>query len=296
MLRDRQGLGWLFKVIALLIIGGLYAGVAAAVLLPRLPAPYAPPIAESGDVVEVDYRGWFPDNWRTFDTSIVAVANDNATFQKAASFQYRTGSGQYQPLTFTLGCRGGSGCTIVGFQNAVRGRHLGESFSVTLPPKDAYGLGDPNKILVRTLLEEVVVTETMNATTFQQRYGTQAIDGSVVTDTAWGWNVTVHVSGNLVTIRNSPVVGAVITVAGKWRARVVTVDDSADEGRGIIRVQHLLKSADVRRFVASDRSGNFLIDAVDAVARTFTVNYNPEVVGKTLAFDITVRTIHKAKR
>ena len=84
MVRDRAGMGWVGWVIALVIVTGLFWGAYYYFLAPKLPSPFTPAFAEDGDFVEVDYRGWFPDNWRTFDTSIVAVANDNATFQKAA--------------------------------------------------------------------------------------------------------------------------------------------------------------------------------------------------------------------
>ncbi len=295
MVRDRGGLGGLGKIIALVILAALYAGVVSYILLPPLPAPYTPPIAETGDFVEVDYRGWFPDNQRTFDTSILAVAKDNATYPKAASFQYRTGGAQYSPLQFTLGCSSGAACPRAAFQNAVRGLHAGDTKTIELQPKDAYGLADPAKIHVRPLLEDVVVTETMNTTTFQQRYGQGPVDGSIVRDTTWGWNVTVNVAGDLVTIRNSPTVGQLITVATKWHARVLSIDDSANQGLGDIRVQHLLTSADVRAFVATDRTGNFLIDAVDSAAATFTTNYNNEVIGRTLDFSITLVSIRKAR-
>src|SRR3989442_13797939 len=170
MVRDRRGLGWLGKVIALAILAALYVGVVSYILLPPLPAPYTPPLAETGDFVEVDYRGWFPDNERTFDTAIQAVAKDNATYPKAASFQYRTGGAQYSPLQFTLGCASGAKCPLAAFQNAVRGLRAGDTKPIELQPKDAYGVADPAKGHVRPLVEDVVGTETMNTTAVQQRY------------------------------------------------------------------------------------------------------------------------------
>jgi len=294
MARDSRGLGWLGKIFVLVIIAGVYAGATTALFLRPSPSPYTPPIAETGDFVEVDYRGWFPDNLRTFDTSIEAVAKDNATYPKAASFTYRIGGAQYNPLQFALGCSGGSGCPLKSFQNAALRLHVGESRTVTLQPMDAYGLSDPAKLHVRPLLEDIVATVTMNTAEFEKTYAIPPADGLVVTDFTSGWNVTVHVAGDSITTRGSPTIGQVVTVAGKWRATVVSIDDSANQGLGAIRVRHALTTEDVRRFVAVDTTGNFVIDEVDPVAGTFTTNYNNEVVGRPLEFQITLVTLKKA--
>jgi FKBP-type peptidyl-prolyl cis-trans isomerase 2 len=291
MVRDRQGLGWLGKLIVLVVLASVYIG-AVVVLLPPAPSAYAPPIAESGDFVSVNYRGYFPDNLRTFDTSLESVAKDNATFPKAASFTYRSGQ-PYEPLTFELGCTSGSGCPLAAFQNAVRGLRAGEFRNFELTPTEAYGPANPAKIHLRNLTEDVVATEAMDSTAFQQRYGEGPVDGSTVPDSDWGWNVTVHVSGNIVTVRHSPVVGQTVTVAGKWQARVLSIDDGANEGLGLVRVEHFLRASDVRAFVASDRSGNFLVTAVDPLAQTFTTDYNSEVIGRNLSFSITLVSIQK---
>jgi FKBP-type peptidyl-prolyl cis-trans isomerase 2 len=294
MVRDRRGMGWLGWLMVLVIVTAAFWGTYYAFFAPRLPAaPYVPPIAENGDFAEVDYRGWFPDTQRTFDTSIESVAKDNASFRKAASFQYRTGTGAYTPLGFVMGCEATAGCPLPAFQDAVRGMRVGESRVFLLPPEKAYGLADPDKVLVRPLLEDVPATETLNDTEFQQRFGGRAADGTVVRDWVWGWNVTVRVSGDLITIRHSPVLREIVTVAGKWSAEILSIDDAANGGEGTIRVRHLLAQADVNAFVAADREGNFIVVALDPSGGTFTVDYNQEVVGKTLAFEITLRSVRK---
>ena len=296
MVRDRTGMGWLGRLIALAIVAILFWGAYYAWFAPKLTAtPYVPPIAENGDYAEVDYRGYFPDTDRTFDTSFESVARDNASFRKAASFTYRTGAGQYTPLGFVMACSGTPGCPLPAFQDGVRGMRVGESRVFSLPPEKGYGLSDPSKVRVRPLLEEVPATETMTEAEFQQRFGARALDGSVVSDWVWGWNATVRVSGDLVTVRHSPIPGETVRVAGKWPARVVSIDDAADGGVGVVTVRHLLADADVKEFVAADREGNFIVVALDEVAGTFTVDYNQEVVGKTLAFEITLKSVRKGR-
>ncbi len=293
MVRDELGMGWLGRIIALVIVTGVFWGGYYAWFAPKLPGTFTPAFAEDGDFVEVEYRGWFPDTGRTFDTSLQAVADDNASYPKAASFTYRAGGARYDPLQWTMGCAGSAGCPLDAFQDAVRGLHVGDARIVILPPEEAYGPSDPTKIHVRPLVEDVVATERMSAAEFQSRFGVRAQDGSVVTDTAWGWNVTVRVAGDLVTIRHSPGLQQVVRVAGRWNAQILSIDDAENEGAGAIRVRHLLARADVNAFVARDSQGDFIVIALDSTAGTYTVNYNNEVIGKTLAFEITLKALRK---
>lgn len=75
--------------------------------------------AEVGDLVKVHYTGTL-DNGEQFDSS----------------------EGK-NPLSFTLG----DGNMISGFDNAVKGMKIGESITVKLEPKDAYGEKDENLIV-----------------------------------------------------------------------------------------------------------------------------------------------------
>lgn len=78
-----------------------------------------------GDTVGVDYIGQTEDG-KIFDTSLEQVAKDNALYSPQRG---------YAPLEFTVG----SGQMIPGFENAVKGMHVGEEKTVSLEPKDAYG-------------------------------------------------------------------------------------------------------------------------------------------------------------
>ena len=78
-----------------------------------------------GNTVAVDYIGKTEDG-KIFDTSLEQVAKDNALFSAQRA---------YAPLEFTVG----SGQMIPGFENAVKGMHVGEEKTVSLEPKDAYG-------------------------------------------------------------------------------------------------------------------------------------------------------------
>jgi hypothetical protein len=172
---------------------------------------------------------------------------------------------------------------------------IGDAKVVTLTPDQAYGYPDPASVVTKPLQEEVAVTTTMNESEFQNHFAQRPVDGAIVQDLAWGWNVTVRVSEGVVTIRQSPRIGEMVRVAGRWDARVVAIDDAANAGEGAITVQQLLTPADVNAFVGADDRGNFIVVALDSVAGTYTLDYNQEVVGRTLVFELTLKGLRKGR-
>lgn len=106
-------------------------------------------IAETGDLVAVDYVGTF-DNGTMFDTSIEEIG-------LAAGMD---GKRSFTPLVFKIG----SQTVVPGFENAVIGMKVNEEKQVKLLPKDAYGEWN----------EEFVVT--VNAS----RVDPQALPGTYV--------------------------------------------------------------------------------------------------------------------
>jgi peptidylprolyl isomerase len=87
---------------------------------------------KSGDIVFVDYTGWF-DNGTIFDTSSAMVAQQAGLYDENMT---------YGPLSFTVG----SGEVIDGFDSAVIGMKMNESKNITLTPAQAYGEYDPSLI------------------------------------------------------------------------------------------------------------------------------------------------------
>src|SRR5207244_9367084 len=80
-----------------------------------------PPLrAQSGDQVQVDYVGTFAENGLVFDTSVAAIAKDNASYPKAFMFAFH---GDYAPLPVTIGSGGG----VPGFDIGVPGLAVGGS-------------------------------------------------------------------------------------------------------------------------------------------------------------------------
>jgi FKBP-type peptidyl-prolyl cis-trans isomerase 2 len=282
--RDEDGLSTLWSFVLVLVIVIAILGVYYGYLAPKFAPP--PLRAQSGDQVAVDYVGTFTENGLVFDTSEKSVAQDNASYPKAFMFAWHS---TWQPLPVTVG----SGGVVKGFDLGIQGLAVGESKTIVVPAALGYGSADPSKIFVKPLLESVPVRITMNASDFFTVYKAVAVSGTNVTDPFWGWSATVSVSGSLVTVTNSPVPNQIVNPYGAWNARVVSIDDGANQGRGVILVRHLLDANSVDR-VGLDKSGTqgsqvvFVVTAVDLGAQTYTLNYNTPTKGRTLVFQVTM--------
>jgi len=89
---------------------------------------------ESGITVTVDYVGKLQDG-TVFDTSIESIAKESG--------KYSSGRNYNEWLTFTAG----AGQMIAGFDQGVIGMKVGETKTVEIEPKDAYGEWDEKKLI-----------------------------------------------------------------------------------------------------------------------------------------------------
>jgi len=105
----------------------------------------------------------------------------------------------------------------------------------------------------------------------------------------------VSVAGTIVTVTNSPIPGQLVRPHGAWDAQVVSIDDAANAGEGAILVHHLLTPATVDRIGQKNAGGTvvFVVTAVDTDAGTYTLNYNTPTKGRTLVFQVTMRSISR---
>ncbi len=255
----------------------------------HLPAPPGTTLTvQDGDTVDVDYIGLF-SNGKVFDTSIKGVAEDDATYPKAISFERRA---SYSPFTVQVGADPPT--VIAGFEEGIVGMRVGQTRSIEVPPEKGYGPSDPELIETRSLAEEVPQFETMDAVEFESRFEADPSAGLVVVDPFWGWNVTVSgLSINFVTVMHIPDPGMIVKPYDAWEARVEGVDTSANGGLGLVSVRHLLDQSHVDNVGAEDEDGRFRVIAVNQEAGTYTVDYNRETVGRTLFFEVTVVTIDR---
>ena len=108
-------LSFAITILALLVTTGCSGDNATT------PSPAASEPARDRDTVSVHYTGTLEDGTK-FDSSL----------------------DRGEPLTFVLG----AGQMISGFDTAVHGMTVGEKKTVTLPPEQAYGAHDPDRVIM----------------------------------------------------------------------------------------------------------------------------------------------------
>jgi peptidyl-prolyl cis-trans isomerase B (cyclophilin B) len=91
---------------------------------------------EPGDTVTIEYVGRF-ENGTIFDTSRYAVAVEHGLDDAQ-----NAGPGDFPALSFTVG----AGDIIEGLDDALVGMKSGEEGTVEVPPEQAYGEQDPEKV------------------------------------------------------------------------------------------------------------------------------------------------------
>ena len=242
-------------------------------------------VAKMGDQVAINYTGSFEDG-TVFDTSMIDVAEDDVIYPKALSFSEKLA---YQPLIFTIG----SGEVIKGFDNGALNLGVGQTITITVPPEDGYGDPDPNLIVEIDLVEKLpLFTASMNITDFENTYFLNAVVGTTIVEENWGWDTTVYFVNEdtkQVTLKYEPKIGDIIDYNGAWESEVIDIDSSINGGE--ITIRHLLKDSDANKIYHESEYGPFIVVDVDNDAGIATIDYNREVVGKTLIFKITLEDI-----
>ncbi|MEM3444898.1 MAG: FKBP-type peptidyl-prolyl cis-trans isomerase [Thermoplasmata archaeon] len=250
---------------------------------------------EPGDKVDVDYIGRFVD-LSVFDTSIYAVAVDNVSYPKSPAFKMREPN-EYVPLKVKVGTAAeGEYITVIdGFREALIGMKMGDSRTAIIPPEKGYGFKDPALVVEKPLVESIQMLYRWNQSKFVEYFGKSPEEGLIVKDPKWGWNVTVFsYDGDNVVFHFTPRVGEIVTPFG-WEIKVLSVDSTANNGNGEIKIQHLIKPSQVNRIHAKDfQSRDFYLIGLNPEKGTFTIDYNEQVKGNTLIFTITVLNITKS--
>jgi len=295
------------RILLALIVAGIVVAAGAIVYVGYVNynriaggEPYA---IVSGDNVTLDYIGRFSDG-RVFDTSIWAVASDDANYSKSMTFNLRSNT-SYSPFPMVAG-KYGPGGTIKGFALGVLGLHVGDYKIVEVAPEDGYPV-DPDMVTTVNLTEIVPIVEQYSLSTFEDYFGTEPIPLSTASHYFWNWQVQVaNVSGNIVTVLNQPSVGSSVYPFGDptneedpsgWEVRVISYDPLADGGAGRVTIQHMISQEDVYNVKGSDAGGTdiFFVSGFDATNGTFQIHrsdsnagYNAEISGRTLFFEITI--------
>jgi FKBP-type peptidyl-prolyl cis-trans isomerase 2 len=274
------------------VIASVFAAYVTVFNAPHEPADTESLVVAKNATVKVDYIGTFTDG-KVFDTSLQSVAFDDAKYPKALTYERRDTA--YEPLSFTVGARQ----MIVGFDDGVLGMVVGETRWITVPPEKGYGNPDATQIITRPMQEEIPVYIDVNLAGFAENFSAQPRVGVVLEDPYWGWNSTVYFvdeGSGIITLRYEPAIGSVVQPYGySWGMKVVAVDEAADGGAGRITLLSLLTPGDANRLKGKAPNGQeFRVVAVDLAAQTYDLDFNKEVLGRTLIFQVTVVSITPA--
>src|SRR5204862_8212418 len=128
--RDEAGVSPLVSLSGVLILVIAILAVFFGFIVPKFAGP--PLRARSGDDVQVDYVGRF-EHGLVFDTSLLAVAQDNASNPKAFAFGWHP---PWQPLEVKSV---GSGEVVKGFDLGVQGLAVGGATTIVVRPDTGEG-------------------------------------------------------------------------------------------------------------------------------------------------------------
>lgn len=254
---------------------------------------------KTGDKISVDYTGSLEDG-KVFDTSIYSVARENNLF---------TPGREYKPLNFTVG----KGEMIQGFDEGVVGMKVGETKTLTILPEKGYGLINPLLIQAYPIIQEVptrfprVIEIPIDQ--FEGTFGTGHKIGNIVTIPRTAINLTIQNITANVSLSYNFKVGDQIPSNAPWNETVVKIDDKN------ITVEYSVKKNEIIQFpnvpwnttVVEVKNMNITLrhnpipdTMIPTIRGMMSVHFNetsiimdqnPELAGKTLIFNVTVRSI-----
>ncbi len=266
---------------------------------------------QEGDEVSVDYTGYFQGGQGefgpVFDTSLRDIA-ENDSIPKSSGFMDK---GAYDDLTFTVVSpeSGEAGQMIKGFNDAVLGKKVGQKFTISIPYHDAYGPAPEELIYYLNITQTIPVYETLTPGEFQRLYG--EIDdplGKTLSHPVWSWDVTVmEMDPTEVIMMNQPLYGNSYSPF-IWNT---TVEDISTE-RNIITLLHHTEDIGPETTIPANALSHFdsewfdiaiLIPQWDEMGMgtvtvsggVITMDFNKEVAGKTLIFEIEINKINRGE-
>jgi FKBP-type peptidyl-prolyl cis-trans isomerase 2 len=259
-------------------------------------------VVKVGDNVSVDYIGSTSDG-KVFDTSIENVARQNNIYNPQET---------YQPLNFTVG----KGQIIKGFDDGVVGMKVGDKKTLTISPELGYGPIDPKKIQVFPIVESIPTTSTTSkflevpSGQFNSLFGPNHKVGDNVNIPNTNINLTVKSLGtNVSLVYNLPVGYEVIQNGAPWNETVTSVDDKNitlkidAKKNDVVNIQHAPWNTTIidvnntnitlRHNPIPDKeiTGTFGTVRIHFNETSIIIDQNNKLAGKTLIFDVTLKSI-----
>jgi FKBP-type peptidyl-prolyl cis-trans isomerase 2 len=288
--------------VVVIVVGAVGGGL--LYLYNHAPPKPGPRTIGLGDNVTVNYIGFFgsgPEQGRVFDTSIQSVAVGNASYPKSLQFSLRSPGG-YVPLGVYVGPNAPSGDTIgnvtfggvvTGFWEGLLGLGVNQTRYITIPPKLGYGPSDPACYVTQPLVYSIPVVVSVPADLFSKAYPNEtAIAGTEFADPTFHWtDLVLSVNGSAVVVENLPPLGYQTSPQG-WPVTVTNITSPTNLSQAVITITNDLTAANTGLVGGNSTSKvcsatQFIVSAVDEKNGTYTEDFNKEVVGQTLVFQVT---------
>lgn len=260
-----------------------------------------------GDKISVDYTGSLPDG-KVFDTSIENIAKNNNIYNPERD---------YNPLNITVG----KGEVIQGFDDGVVGMKVGDTKTLTISPEKAYGQINPMLIQVIPVIEDIPATRVIPKVfevpryQFERTLGTDHEKGEVVQIPETNINLTIlnigSNSSNVSLSYNLKAGDYLWSLGAPWNETVVKVDEKNVTLKANLSLNETieLQGAPWNTTVVDVKNMNITLrhnpipDTVIPTMRgmirvhfnetSIIMDRNPELAGKTLIFNVTLRSIDK---
>lgn len=299
----------ILPMVILIVVVIIGAGAAAGYVYYKT-QPATPPtvtLVEIGDNTTVTYIGILgsgPEQGKVFDTSVLSVATNNATWPKALQWGYRGSASAYSQLQVHVGPMNVANYTldnysfipvVPGFWQGMVGIPTNVTHTIVVPPSLGYARYPCS--VYEPLTFQVPVVATYPGATFAKVYpGELATTGTSFTDPHYGWTVEIlSANSSSVTVENFAAVGDTSHASG-WPVEVTSINSTAN-GSGEITLVNELSPSEAGLIGGSITAGHtcagssvskFIVTAVNLTNDTFTEDFNQEVAGQTLIFLVKV--------
>lgn len=261
---------------------------------------------KSGNTISIDYILKLQDG-KVFDTSIESVAKENNVYNPDRS---------YKPYQFTVGRNE----TIKGIDEGVIGMKVGDTKTLEIPPEKGYGDVDPKLIHVIPIVQDIPATRNYTkiieipANQFNRTFGKEPKIGDTVVYPETNIHFTIQNIASNVSLLFNQTVGYTIWFSGAaWNETIIKIDDKnvttkADVKKNeIVQLQGAAWNSTVidvnenitlRHNAIPDTSIQNMFEVVRVHFNETSVilDRNPELAGKTLIFNVTLRSINESKK
>ncbi len=267
---------------------------------------------KTGDNISVDYIGSFQDG-KVFDTSLESVAKENQLYDPEK---------KYTPLRFTVG----NNEVIKGMDEGVIGMKVGDSRKLTIPPEKGYGLIKPELISRYDIIQNISAKENtfprdlnISLEEFEATFGPGHNKSDTVVIPGTNINLTINnISSNVSLSYDLKEGSQIFSQNALWNMTVIKIDNKNitikpavklndtiqlpfDQFQkspwtstviGVNNANITLRHNAIPETMIRSMFGNIKVKFNET---SFTLDENNELAGKTLIFNVTLKSIETGK-